>query len=68
MPNALPAPEAIIEPKSNAKPSREAWLRKLACLQDDGAKFDRCIDHPTRSSVDAYSYSAQPIDSFQSCC
>jgi hypothetical protein len=51
------APEADIEQQSNAYPSREAWLRQLACLQKKSVKFDRCIDHPARSSVDAYSFS-----------
>jgi hypothetical protein len=33
-------------------------MRQLAFLQKKGVKFDRRIDHPAQSSVDAYSYSA----------
>jgi len=51
--------QAVIEQQSNVYPSREAWLRQFAYLKKKGGvKFDRCIDHPARSSVDAYSYSA----------
>ena len=45
-------------PQSNAYRSCEASMRQLAFLQKKGVKFDRRIDHPARSSVDAYSYSA----------
>jgi hypothetical protein len=40
------------------KQSREARLRRFACLNKADVKFDRRIEHPERSSVDAYSYSA----------
>jgi len=34
-----------------AYPSREAWLRQLAYLQEKGVKFDRRIDHGMTHSL-----------------